>query len=160
MRRTLTIVAAVLAAVVALTLGGCALGLFAGEPPSNLGVKDGRLATCPASPNCVSSRADPADAPHFIAPIAFKGDAGAAWRALRETVASSERVKIVDEQDGYLRAEFATRFLGFVDDAEFLLDAPARVIHVRSASRLGHRDFGVNRARIEALRTRFAARSA
>lgn len=160
MRRALTIVAAALAAVVALTLGGCALGLFAGKPPSNLGVKDGRLATCPTSPNCVSSQADPADATHFIAPIAFKADAGAAWRALRETVASSERVKIVGEQDGYLRAEFATKFLGFVDDVEFLLDAPAQVIHIRSASRLGHGDLGVNRARIEALRTRLAGRTA
>jgi uncharacterized protein (DUF1499 family) len=160
MRRALAIVAAVLVAVVALTLGGRALGLFAGKPPSNLGVKDGRLATCPSSPNCVASQADPADTAHFIAPIAFKGDAGAAWRALRETVAASERVKIVDEQDGYLRADFATKLLGFVDDVEFLLEAPARLIHVRSASRLGRRDFGVNRARIEALRARLAARTA
>lgn len=136
------------------------MGLFAGKPPSNLGVKDGRLATCPSSPNCVASQADPADATHFIAPVAFKGDARAAWRALRETVAASERVKIVDEQDGYLRAEFATKLVGFVDDVEFLIDAPARVIHVRSASRLGKRDFGVNRARIEALRTRLAGRTA
>ncbi len=160
MRRTPAIVAAVLAAVVALTLGGRALGLFTGTPPSNLGVNDGRLAPCPRSPNCVASQADPADATHFIAPIAFKGDAGAAWRALRETVASSERVRIVGEQDGYLRAEFATKFLGFVDDVEFLLDAPAQVIHIRSASRLGSRDLGVNRARIEALRTRLAGRTA
>ena len=136
------------------------MGLFAGRPPSNLGVKDGRLARCPGSPNCVASQADPADATHFIAPIAFKGDARAAWRALRETVVASERAKIVDEQDGYLRAEFATKLLGFVDDVEFLLDAPARVIHVRSASRLGKRDLGVNRARIEALRTRLAGRTA
>ena len=136
------------------------MGLFAGKPPSNLGVKDGRLAPCPRSPNCVASQADPGDATHHIAPITFKGDAGAAWRALRETVATSERVKIVSERDGYLRAEFATKVIGFVDDVEFLLDAPARVIHVRSASRLGYRDFGVNRARIESLRTRLAARTA
>jgi uncharacterized protein (DUF1499 family) len=136
------------------------MGLFAGRPPSNLGVTDGRLAPCPRSPNCVASQGNPADATHFIAPIAFRGDAGAAWRALRQTVDASERVKIVDEGDGYLRAEFATRFVGFVDDVEFLLDAAARVIHVRSASRLGHRDFGVNRARIEALRTRLAGRTA
>jgi uncharacterized protein (DUF1499 family) len=158
--RALAIVATGLVAVVALTLGGCALGLFAGRPPSNLGVTDGRLAPCPRSPNCVASQADPADATHFIAPIAFKGDAGAAWRRWREIVAASERVKIVDERDGYLRAEFATKLMGFVDDVEFLLDAPARVFHVRSASRLGHGDLGVNRARIEALRTRFAAQTA
>jgi uncharacterized protein (DUF1499 family) len=159
MRRALAILAAVFAAVVALTLGGWAMGLFAGKPPTNLGVKNGRLVPCPRSPNCVASQGDPGDATHYIAPIAFKGDAGAAWRALRETVAASERVKIVDERDRYLRAEFATKVIGFVDDVEFLLDAPARMIHVRSASRLGYRDFGVNRARIEALRTRLAART-
>ena len=160
MRRALKIFAAALVAVVALTLGGWAMGLFAGKPPSNLGAKNGRLAPCPRSPNCVTSQGDPADATHHIAPIGFKGDPGAAWRALRETVAASERVKIVDEREGYLRAEFATKVIGFVDDVEFLLDASARAIHVRSASRLGYRDFGVNRARIEALRTRLAARSA
>jgi uncharacterized protein (DUF1499 family) len=136
------------------------MGLFAGKPPANLGVKNGRLAPCPRSPNCVASQGDAADAAHYIAPIAFKGDAGAAWRALRETVVAAERVTVVNERDGYLRAEFATKFIGFVDDVEFLLDATARVVHVRSASRLGYRDFGVNRARIEALRARLAARSA
>lgn len=136
------------------------MGLFAGKPPANLGAKKGRLAPCPRSPNCVTSQGDPADRAHYIAPIAFKGDPGAAWRALRETVAASERVKIVDEREGYLRTEFATKVIGFVDDVEFLLDAPARAIHVRSASRLGYRDFGVNRARVEALRARLAARSA
>jgi uncharacterized protein (DUF1499 family) len=160
MRRALALVAIVLAAVAALALGGWAMGLFAGKPPTNLGVKDGRLAPCPRSPNCVASQGDPTDTTHYIAPIAFKGDDRAAWRALRETVAASERVKIVGERDGYLRAEFATKVIGFVDDVEFLLDAPAHVIHVRSASRLGYRDFGVNRARIEALRTRLAARTA
>lgn len=136
------------------------MGLFAGKPPSNLGVKDGRLAPCPRSPNCVTSQGDPADATHHIAPISFKGDPGAAWRALRATVAAAERVRIVEEREGYLRAEFATRIIGFVDDVEFLLDAPSRVIHVRSASRLGYRDFGVNRGRIESLRAQLTARTA
>jgi uncharacterized protein (DUF1499 family) len=158
MRRAPAVLAVAL--IVALTLGGRAMGLFAGKPPANLGVKNGRLAPCPRSPNCVASQGDAADAAHYIAPIAFKGDAGAAWRALRETVVAAERVTVVNERDGYLRAEFATKFIGFVDDVEFLLDATARVVHVRSASRLGYRDFGVNRARIEALRARLAARSA
>jgi len=134
------------------------MGLFAGRPPTNLGAKDGRLAPCPSSPNCVASQADPADATHYIAPIAFKGDARAAWRALREAVAASARAKIVTERDGYLRAEFTSKVMGFVDDVEFLLDPGARVIHARSASRLGYRAFGVNRARIEALRAAVAAR--
>jgi uncharacterized protein (DUF1499 family) len=157
-RRAIAILVAVAAIVVAGVLGGCAMGLFAGRPPTNLGAKDGRLAPCPSSPNCVASQADPADATHYVAPIAFKGDARAAWRALREAVATSARAKIVTERDGYLRAEFASKVMGFVDDVEFLLDPGARVIHARSASRLGYRDFGVNRARIEALRASVAAR--
>jgi uncharacterized protein (DUF1499 family) len=134
------------------------MGLFAGRPPANLGAKGGRLAPCPSSPNCVSSQADPADRTHAIAPFAFTGEPAGAWRALRDEVARAARARVVAEQDGYLRAEFATKLMGFVDDVEFLLDPGARVIHVRSASRLGYRDFGVNRDRVEAIRTRLAAR--
>jgi uncharacterized protein (DUF1499 family) len=134
------------------------MGLFAGTPPADLGAKDGRLKPCPRSPNCVSSQAERADETHAIAPLAFKGDPAGAWRALRDLVAGWERAKVVAEHDGYLRAEFATRVMGFVDDVEFLLDPGARVIHVRSASRLGRRDFGVNRERVEAVRSRLAAR--
>ena len=131
------------------------MGIFSGRRPSNLGAKNGRLAPCPASPNCVSSQADPAgDAAHYVAPLAFKGDAHGAWEALRRVVAESERATIVGETDGYLHAEFASRVMGFVDDLECLLDAPGRRIHVRSASRLGYRDFGVNRGRVESLRRR------
>lgn len=149
--------AVALAAAAGLSLGGCGMGLFAGKPPTNLGAKDGRLAPCPSSPNCVSSQADPADRTHAIAPLALEGDPARAWHALRDLVAGWERARIVAEQEGYLRAEFTTKLMGFVDDVEFLLDPGARVIHVRSASRLGHRDFGVNRERVEAIRGRFAA---
>jgi uncharacterized protein (DUF1499 family) len=158
MRRTLNILAVLVVAAVGLVLGGWAMGLFAGRPPANLGVKDGRLALCPRSPNCVASQGDPSDATHFVAPIAIKGDAQAGWRALRDAVAGTERTKIVVEKDGYLRAEFTSKLIGFVDDVEFLLDAGARAIHVRSASRLGYRDFGVNRARIETVRAQLAGR--
>jgi uncharacterized protein (DUF1499 family) len=129
------------------------MGLLSGRRPSNLGAKNGRLAPCPSSPNCVSSQADRAgDAGHYVAPLAFKGDPRMAWDTLRALVAGSERAAIVAESEGYLRAEFASKLMGFVDDLECLLDARARVIHVRSASRLGRSDFGVNRARIETLR--------
>ena len=131
------------------------MGLFSGRRPSNLGAKNGRLAPCPGSPNCVSSQADPAgDAGHYVAALAFKGDPQAAWEALRRIVAESERATIIGETDGYLYAEFESKVMGFVDDLECLLDAPARRIHVRSASRLGYRDFGVNRERVETLRRR------
>ena len=130
------------------------MGLLSGRRPSNLGARTGRLAPCPASPNCVSSQADATDAGHYVAPLAFKGDPQAAWEMLRRIVAESARAQIVAERDGYLHAEFASRLLGFVDDLECLLDARAHRIQVRSSSRLGYRDFGVNRERVESLRAR------
>jgi uncharacterized protein (DUF1499 family) len=123
--------------------------MFAGKRPQNLGHGTGRLAPCKASPNCVSSQADPSDKEHYIAPLALKGDAIA---AVRNAVESMPRTSIVRVEPGYLYAEFQSKLMGFVDDVEFLADPAAGVVHVRSASRLGRRDFGVNRSRVEALR--------
>jgi uncharacterized protein (DUF1499 family) len=123
--------------------------MFAGKRPQNLGYEAGRLAPCKRSPNCVSSQADAADAEHYIAPIALKGDAIA---AVRKAVESMPRASVVQVEPGYLYAEFRSKLMGFVDDVEFLLDPAKGVVHVRSASRLGRRDFGVNRERIEQLR--------
>ncbi|MBM3345203.1 MAG: DUF1499 domain-containing protein [Betaproteobacteria bacterium] len=127
------------------------MGLFSGSRPQTLGITSGKLSPCKPTPNCVSSQADAADAEHYIAPLAISGDPAAAWRALRELVRGMERTAIVRDEPGYLYVEFTSRLMGFVDDTEFALD-PAGLIHVRSASRLGRKDFGVNRARIEAIR--------
>lgn len=129
------------------------MGLFSGSRPLTLGLASGKLSPCKATPNCVSSQADAADSGHYVAPLAFSGDPAAAWSALRQVVRGMERVTIVRDEPGYLHAEFTSRLLGFVDDAEFALD-PSGLIHVRSASRLGRSDFGVNRARIESIRAR------
>ena len=126
--------------------------------PGNLGVRDGRLAPCKRSPNCVSSQADRSDAEHFIAPIPFKGTALEALVAAKRAIESMERASIVREERGYIYAEFRSKLLGFVDDVELLYDEKAGAFHVRSASRLGRRDFGVNRKRIEALRALIQAR--
>ena len=120
--------------------------------PDNLGVRDGRLAACRRSPNCVSSQADASDAVHYIAPIAFKATTAEAMAAAKRAIESMQRSSIVHSEPGYLYAEFRSKLLGFVDDAELLYDDKAGVFHVRSASRLGRRDFGVNRKRVEALR--------
>ena len=132
--------------------------MFSWKRPGNLGVKDGRFTPCKSSPNCVSSQADPADAEHYIAPIAFKGDALAAIAAARKTVEGMQDAKVIRQEGGYLYAEFRTKIMRFVDDVEFVFDEKAGLIHVRSASRLGRRDFGVNRARVEALRARIEGR--
>lgn len=125
--------------------------------PADLGVRDGRLAPPKRTPNCVSSQADPADAEHYIAPIAFAGRAEQAMAAARRAVESMARSRIVAAQPNYLYAEYRSKLLGYVDDVELFHDERAGVFHVRSASRLGRRDFGVNRARVEDLRRRLAA---
>jgi uncharacterized protein (DUF1499 family) len=132
------------------------VGLFSGRRPSDLGVRDGKLKACPRKPNCVCSQTV-GDPGHFIEPLRFEGDAAQAWQALHGAIGSMGRVQIVKDEAQYLYAEFTTRLMGYVDDTEFFLDAGNRAIHVRSASRLGYRDFSVNRQRIETIRTRFAA---
>ena len=128
--------------------------MFAGKRPDYLGMKDGKLPRTKRTPNNVSSQADPSDGEHSIAPIRFKGSAVEAIAAARKAVESMERATVVRHEGNYLYAEFRSKLLGFVDDVEFTYDEQAGVIHVRSASRLGRRDFGVNRARVEALRSR------
>src|SRR3972149_4280557 len=137
---------------------GVGMGLFSGSRPENLGAGDARLAPCKRTPNCVSSQADvDKDAGHYIAPIRITGSARGVWAALRSLLQTMPRVSVVRDKENYLYAEFASRTMGFVDDVEFLLDEKAGVIHVRSASRLGRSDFGVNRDRIETIRSRLAA---
>lgn len=161
MRRVLLGFALVLSGVIAgvalhtaLAKGGT---VFAGQRPTNLGVTEGRLAPPKRSPNCVSSQADPSDAVHYIAPIKFTGAPVEALATLRGIVDAGGRTLVIRHDADYLYAEYTSKILGFVDDVEFFASAREGVIHVRSASRLGRRDFGVNRARIEAIRAQFEA---
>jgi len=126
--------------------------MFSGKRPATLGVTDGRLASCGRRLNCVSSQADPGDAQRYVPPIAFRGSVGQALAAARRAVEALPRSRVVRHDAAYLHAEFRSRLLGFVDDVEFIYDEKAGSLHVRSASRLGRRDFDVNRARVEALR--------
>src|SRR4030095_15970734 len=119
---------------------------FSATRPSNLGVKDGKLAACPTSPNCVNSQAD--DRHHGISPLAFSGDAVTAMRKLAGVVAAIPRTQVIQSRADYLYGEFSTSLMGFVDDVEFYCDGKA--LQVRSASRLGYSGLGVNRKRIAA----------
>jgi len=120
--------------------------MFSWKRPSNLGVRDGRLAPCKRTPNCVSSQADPSDRTHYVAPIGFAGS----MQALRSALAELPLATVIEAKGDYLYAEFRTPILRFVDDVEFLKGDG--VLHVRSASRLGRRDFNANRNRVEQLR--------
>lgn len=132
-------------------------GWFAGNPPNDIGVRDGRLKPCPDTPNCVNSKDAGGSA---IVPIEYRGATDIAWRRLITIVSSLPRTRIVRKDENYLRAEVSSRVFGFVDDIEFLLDPNAAVIHVRSASRVGHSDLGVNRKRVEQIRVLFAREKA
>jgi uncharacterized protein (DUF1499 family) len=112
-----------------------------------------RLAPCPESPNCVSS-ADPMDK-NYVEPLRYAGNMDTAYRQLVNMIGSQQRARIVVKEANYLRAEVKSAFLGFVDDVEFLFLMDQPVIHVRSASRVGYYDFGVNRRRIEDIRNRW-----
>jgi uncharacterized protein (DUF1499 family) len=147
--------------VVGLPLGLLAagqLGLLRGSAPSERGLRDGKLKPPSRTPNSVSSQADLWPAADYdvayakVEPLRFSGDPTAAMNRLRDVLAAWPGARIVENRPDYIAAEFETRWLRFVDDAEFLLDPGAHVIHIRSKSRLGRKDFGVHRQRVEALR--------
>jgi len=113
------------------------------------------LSPCPESPNCVSSQVPESDSEHYIAPFSFSGDPAAAWQRLKSAVLAEKRVTVMVEQSDYLHAEMRSLLFRFVDDIEFSLAADKGLIHVRSASRVGYSDFGVNRKRVERIRAAF-----
>lgn len=126
-----------------------------GVRPGNLGVRDNRFAACPPTPNCVSSQST--DREHAIEPLSVTGTVAESHADLKKIILGMKRSKIITETDSYIHAEFTSAIWRFVDDVEFWFDGGTKVIHVRSASRLGHSDLGVNRKRIEEIRTRWKA---
>lgn len=137
-------------------------GAFAGSAPSQLGVTDGKLKPPSKNPNSVSSQADlwpehPQRAYAAIAPLALRSDGPATMVRLAQIIESMDGAQIVERRPDYLYAQFTTKLMRFVDDTEFWFDPAAGVVQVRSASRVGRKDLGVNRARIEALRARLAS---
>ena len=147
--------------VVALALAG-QLGLLRGRMPNDLGARDGRLKPPSMTPNSVSSQAllypeHPMRDYARVEPFVLQGSGPQTIERIRRVVETMTGAKVVQANSGYLYAQFTSRMLKFVDDVEFWFDPQAGVIQVRSASRLGRKDFGVNRARIEAIRARLTA---
>jgi uncharacterized protein (DUF1499 family) len=130
------------------------MGILAGKRPEGLGVKDSRLAPTHWKPNHVSSQADPADKKHYVKAFEFQSgvDPLDVWERLIAAVKALPKATVLTERRDYLHVEIASAHLGFVDDLEIYLPPPMLCIHVRSGARLGVRDFGVNRKRVEALR--------
>jgi uncharacterized protein (DUF1499 family) len=128
---------------------------FLSTRPDHLGIgSGGQLAPCPNKPNCVCSYAP--DAEHGIQPYTFTDQPSAAWSRLKEIVRADPFARVIVENDEYIYAEFRSLIFRFVDDAEWQLDPANHRIHVRSASRAGYSDLGVNRSRVESIRRRFA----
>lgn len=123
---------------------------FSGRRPRDLGVHDGRFTAATSwKPNWVSSQVASGDS-HYVAPIKAAGDPAAVVQRAAKTIAARPRAKVVEHKGAYLHAEFSTPLMGYTDDVELFADG--KVLHVRSSSRLGVRDFDVNRKRVESLR--------
>ena len=117
--------------------------------PKTLGLRDGQLAPCPDSPNCVSTQADREHQQMDTIPLTI--DAAEAMLALKRVVSAMPRTQIITADERYLHVEFTSALFRFVDDVEFFIDRDPRAIHFRSASRAGRSDFGVNRKRMQAV---------
>lgn len=117
------------------------------------GTTNDRLSPCPKSPNCVSSLSE--DKSHYVEPLSYEVSQEEAREKLISVINSMKRSKIVTAEIDYIHATFKSALLGFVDDVEFSFDDQRKVIDVRSASRTGYSDLGVNRKRVEEIRKRF-----
>jgi len=121
--------------------------------PDNLGLKNNLLLSCPKSPNCVLSQAS--DAKHKIKPIYYATSVEAAKEKLIKVIQSMDGTRIITQNEVYWHVEFTTRWLRFIDDVEFYFPESEALIHLRSASRSGYWDLGVNRKRTKEIRSRF-----
>lgn len=161
MKHVLPKILLVTVAVVLLPIAAGQFGLLAGTAPATLGVHDGRLAPPSRTPNSVSSQAalypdHPQRQSAQIEPLTFSEEGEAAMRRLAAVIGQMPRTHIVTARSDYIHAEFHTPQLRFTDDLELWLDRANGIIQVRSASRLGKGDLGVNRARVETLRALYS----
>lgn len=152
----LKFIALAIAAVLLLWVGYFAYLSFTAPVPK-VKLVAGHLRPCPDTPNCVSSESDVAAA--RIAPLQYQGSAANAWADLRAAIIAAGG-SIVEERPDLIWATFTSRIFRFVDDVECRLAADAGVIHLRSASRAGRSDLGVNRERAARLRELFERRQA
>jgi uncharacterized protein (DUF1499 family) len=149
-------------ALVVLAIVAGQLGLLQGKPPADLGVREGKLKAPAKTPNSVSSQAlrypdHPMRDFAQIAPLPLKGDGPSTLARLRQIVEAMPGAKVVRSEPDYLYAQFTTPLMKFVDDLECWYDPAAGVVQVRSASRVGHGDRGLNRARVESIRAQLTA---
>ena len=144
----LIVILAVLAVIALFVMGKVSEN---GQAP---GVEDGRLKPCPNKPNCVCSEYRN-DAEHFIEALQLADHSAESGMAKVRAIIIESGGVIISERADYLAATFTSALFGFVDDLEVRIDKDEALIHLRSASRVGHGDLGANRKRVESIRTRF-----
>ena len=154
------VIVVLLLIVVAVAAGQ--LGFLQGTAPADLGVRDGKLKPPSMTENSVTSQAalypdHPQRKYADIAPLPVKGDGPATLAKIKAIVEGMDGAKVVKSEPGYLYAQFTTKLMKYVDDVEFWFDPAANAIQVRSASRVGRGDLGVNRKRVEAVRSALEA---
>jgi len=125
---------------------------FMSSRPDNLGLKNSRLADCPSSPNCVCSFEEKSDEVHYIEALSYKATEKEVLDKLKEILKTMPRTKIIEETENYIYAECTSLIFRFVDDLEIYMDSENKLIHFRSASRVGHSDLGVNRKRVNSIK--------
>ena len=118
------------------------------------GLVEGRLKQCPDKPNCISSEFV-SDAEHYIEPLVYADDDAAQVLPRLKTIIREMGGSIQVEKPDYLAATFTSSIFRFVDDLELRIDSGQKTIHLRSASRVGHGDGGVNHKRVELLKNHF-----
>ena len=153
--------AMLLLVLVAAAIAAGQSGMLQGKPPDDLGVHAGKLKAPSMTENSVSSQAGlyPDHPQRLYAstrPLALRGDGTATMATLMGVVQAMPGAKLVKSEPDYLYFQFTTAWMRFVDDVEFWYDPEAKAIQVRSASRLGQRDMGVNRQRVETVRKALA----
>lgn len=133
------------------------LALSAGYSLSAYGeveMTESRFSPCPNTPNCVSSKAT--DAGHYVDPLHYQGNRGEAWVRLITIINGMKRAEVIENTGTYIHATFTSWLFRFVDDVEFEIDEADKAIHMKSASRVGNSDLGVNRRRCETIRGKFS----
>jgi uncharacterized protein (DUF1499 family) len=122
-------------------------------PPGTIpGITNGKLAACKSSPNCISSQAEATDTMHYAEPIAVPDAVTNPKQRILDILTATPGAVIIEDKGNYVRAEFTTKIMRYIDDVEFVVDTSKRIIDFRSASRVGYSDMGLNRKRIEQIR--------
>lgn len=120
------------------------------KTPNNLGVNNSELAPMPSSPNAVSTQTDDED--KKVEPFEFKGDLENSKKVIIDVLDKIDKVKIVKNEEDYIYSVFETKTMKYKDDVEFYFDKENKLIHFRSASRIGYSDMGLNKERYEKIR--------